>query len=151
MPEFTYSCQRARALAAHDLDGELSEAEAHLLQRHLARCPSCAAFAGEIAGIAALMRETPLERFSLELQPRARRPRRSARRAGLLGVTTVVSVAALAVAAGIPLSEDPGPASPKTVFSSESPPGERGGLRRGVPVVTRLVLPLGQLNAVDDF
>lgn len=154
MPELPYSCQRARALAAHDLDGEISELESHLLRQHLAGCHACTAFSAEISEIAGVIRAAPLERLAIEFRPRRRRARRHARRSVrrlvLTAATVVVAAPVLAMATGLSRSDDFRPPSPPATVV-DTVQVETGDVRRGVPIMTYRVLPLGQLNAAGDF
>src|SRR5690349_16983252 len=90
-----HRCERAREWVSLRVDGELSEFEGRLLDRHLARCLDCAAFATDVAGHATLLRETPLTPFraSLTLPPR----RRLALHPVSLAAAAVVAAAAVAV------------------------------------------------------
>lgn len=56
----TITCDRARARISLDLDGELSEFETSLLDRHLRRCDACAAFASDARVATDLLRAAPL-------------------------------------------------------------------------------------------
>jgi anti-sigma factor RsiW len=153
MPDLTYSCQRACALASRGVDGELSEIESRVLERHLRLCSGCRAFLAEIEGIASLMRATPLEPYRMETVPRLGHAKRSMRR--LIAATssaTLVAAAVLGIVVGVtPPSDEFGPTQPSApvYFDDPVPPVSSEG--RGVPIVTRMVLPLGQRNAVDDF
>ncbi|HLY85872.1 MAG TPA: anti-sigma factor [Gaiellaceae bacterium] len=55
------NCDQARERLSLQLDDELSAHEAVLLERHLATCPACAAFAADVSESTALLRATPLE------------------------------------------------------------------------------------------
>jgi predicted anti-sigma-YlaC factor YlaD len=66
-------CDRAREYASLRLDGELSDFECALLDSHLDRCPSCRAFADDLVGVTARLREAPLEHPSIAVTlPRRR-------------------------------------------------------------------------------
>ncbi len=54
-------CERARAWAALQPDGELSTFEQRLLGAHLERCADCSAFTERVAAVATAVREAPLE------------------------------------------------------------------------------------------
>ena len=151
MPQYPHSCQTARAWATCDLDGELSELEGHLLRRHLERCPDCAAFAAEIAATASMLRATPLERFSVALSFRRRRPRPTFQRIALGAATGLAAVAVLGVATTTYQSENPLSRAPSGGSGDEIVPAVPGESPRGVPFVTRILLPIGQRNAVNDF
>ena len=57
------ACDRARAWATADVDGELSSFERVLLNAHLAECPSCCEFHASVNGFTELLREAPLEKL----------------------------------------------------------------------------------------
>ena len=56
------ACDRFREQASLSLDGELSQLERRMLDAHLARCPSCSAFAVEVTAFTEDLRAAPLER-----------------------------------------------------------------------------------------
>jgi predicted anti-sigma-YlaC factor YlaD len=60
MRSSTRRCDRAREYASLRLDGELSDFERALLDSHLERCPSCRAFADDLAGVTQQLRTAPL-------------------------------------------------------------------------------------------
>lgn len=151
MAPYPHSCQAARARATHDLDGELSQLEGHLLRRHLEDCPDCAAFADGIAATASMLRATPLERFSVGLPFRRRRPRHSFQRIALGAATGLAAVAVLGVATTSYRSENPLPRAPSGGSGEEIVPTVVGEFPRGVPITTRLLLPIGQRYAASDF
>jgi Putative zinc-finger len=66
-------CERARQWASLRVDGELSELEDALLEKHLERCASCSAFALRIAATAEAVRAAPRERPQIDY-PRFERP-----------------------------------------------------------------------------
>ncbi len=66
-------CDRARQWASLRLDGELSELEGALLEKHLEGCPSCSAFAAGLARTTEAVRAVPLERPDISY-PRFERP-----------------------------------------------------------------------------
>jgi ABC-type glutathione transport system ATPase component len=55
-------CERARQWASLRIDGELSELEDALLEKHLEGCASCSAFAVRLAATTEAVRAVPLER-----------------------------------------------------------------------------------------
>jgi anti-sigma factor RsiW len=89
-------CERAREWASLRVDGELSEFETRLLDRHLARCPDCAAFAADVTGYATLVRGAPLAPFRTSLT--LPRRRRVSLRPRPLAAAALVAAAAVAVA-----------------------------------------------------
>jgi len=66
-------CERARQWASLRVDGELSELEDALLEKHLEACATCSAFATRLAGAAEALRAVPLERPQIAY-PRFERP-----------------------------------------------------------------------------
>ena len=105
------SCERARQWASQALDRELSELERAALQRHVASCSSCAAFAGRLTAVTAALRSAPLARpLQLVVVPVA--PRRARRRQQLAvsrAVLAAVAAAAAVVMAGALITFTPGP------------------------------------------
>ncbi len=89
-------CSRAREWASLCADGQLSELERLLLRRHLARCPSCRAFADELTFATRLIRDTPLEQPSRRLQPAARPARSRRPRYRLAFATALLALTATA-------------------------------------------------------
>jgi ferric-dicitrate binding protein FerR (iron transport regulator) len=62
-------CERARQWASLRVDGELSELEVGLLERHLESCASCRAFAAGVAATTELVRATPPEKPEIAYSP----------------------------------------------------------------------------------
>lgn len=86
-------CERARAWASLDLDGDLADIERLLLDDHVTRCEGCAAAVEGMRSLTAVVRATPLERPERTLVlPLRRRPAAAAVRA--LAVATIVALAA---------------------------------------------------------
>jgi predicted anti-sigma-YlaC factor YlaD len=88
-------CSRAQAWASLELDGELSQLESVLLERHLERCAGCAARVHDMRGLADVLCGAPLERPSAPVFVAS--PRRL--RAGSVAARVAVA-ATLALAAG---------------------------------------------------
>ena len=90
----TVRCERARQWASLRVDGELSEFEALMLERHVAGCAACREWQEGVAEMAALLRSAPLEtparRVQLERREDGRFPLRHR-----LAVAAVVAAAAL--------------------------------------------------------
>lgn len=85
-------CERVRAQVSLQLDGELSELEARMLDAHLVRCPDCSAYANNVRSFTHELRAAPLESPSAPVV--VRRSRRA-----ILGRFQVAATAALAIAA----------------------------------------------------
>jgi hypothetical protein len=66
-------CERARQWASLRLDGELSELEESLLEKHLEGCSSCSAFEVGLAATTEAVRAVPLEWPEISY-PRFERP-----------------------------------------------------------------------------
>jgi hypothetical protein len=66
-------CERARQWASLRIDGELSELEDALLEKHLEGCASCSAFAVRLAATTRAVRAAPQERPQIAY-PRFERP-----------------------------------------------------------------------------
>lgn len=90
------SCARAREWVSLRLDGELSELERLMLERHLARCEPCRAFAAGTAATAGMLRAAERERPRRPVVPDVR-PRRRRARYGL----AAAAAALVMVGAGV--------------------------------------------------
>ncbi len=92
------TCERSREWASLRLDSELSELEQALLDAHLARCESCAAYASAIGAATSALRSTPPVRLRepILLPSRRRMLPLRALRAG----TATAAVVACAVGLG---------------------------------------------------
>lgn len=87
------TCERSREWVSLRLDSELSELEQALLDAHLARCESCAAYVRAIDGATAMMRSAPLERLSEPIFLPLRRRRAFSAQALRAGTATAAAVA----------------------------------------------------------
>ena len=67
----SWACDRARQAVSLRLDGELSQLERVVIDRHLDRCPSCAEFAADTATFTDQLRATELVPVMLPLRRRA--------------------------------------------------------------------------------
>lgn len=104
-------CSRALAWASLELDGELSQLESVLLERHLARCAACSVHVSEMRTLTDTLRSAPPEAPSAPVFV-ARRRSRSAPLVAKVAVAAALALAAggLGVFAG---SLGGGPASPE--------------------------------------
>ncbi len=118
------SCVRAREWASLGLDGELSELERLLLERHLARCEPCRAFAGSAAAVAGALRGAPLERPRRTAVPEARPPRRRARYGIAAAAAALVIVGAGVGTLVASLRDDPSPGQPSAPTEIAQLPSE---------------------------
>ena len=132
-------CERVHQWSSLRLDGELSELESALLERHLDVCPACRAFDASLAATAASLRAAPLERPSRPFQAPARSEPSFARRSRLVAVLVAAAVALGALLGSLrePAAPTPQP-SPELSFLAEDPShlrrlprasDERGGAR----------------------
>lgn len=138
----TFACDRARQAASLRLDGELSQLESALLERHLQRCTGCAEFVADVEVLTDALRSAalvPLEQ-PIEL-PLRRRVAFSARRAGAwAGVASAAAAALLAVVI-LPAQRVPtGPPTPQVVPSNNEDLRDLRILRRAQMTPTALLL-----------
>src|SRR5215213_7978223 len=97
-------CDRARSWAALLPDRELSELERKLLDRHLAACAGCRAFAEEIAAVTDLLRQEALVPLAHPIVvPSWRRHNVISARLGSLGAAAAVALMAIGIASRAPL------------------------------------------------
>ena len=68
-----HRCDRIREWISLELDGELSRIERALVDRHLAVCGDCTAFAAEVRGFTQALREEGLEPLVQPIQLPSRR------------------------------------------------------------------------------
>jgi ferric-dicitrate binding protein FerR (iron transport regulator) len=87
-------CLRAREWSSLRADGELSELESELLERHLAGCSECAEFEAQLRAVTRTLRTTPAERPRTVLE--LPRPSRLA-----IPRQRVLALAAVIMAAGV--------------------------------------------------
>ena len=90
-------CERARQWSSLRIDGELSELEGALLDRHLGVCGPCLAFDRQLQASATALRAAPLEvprrRFEFPEQPRIRIP--VSRRVAVAGIAAALALGSL--------------------------------------------------------
>ena len=146
-------CERTRAWASLELDGELSELEGVLFHEHVRGCEECAAVVDDLRRIAAIVRATPLaepSRRGFELPARVAVPRTRP-----LAVRALVAAAVIVLAAGLGLlgnslggsPRTPQPASPEFAFLPLSVDRQLKGLRQ-IPKPKQRVAPTGRLTTV---
>lgn len=122
----TPECTKAREWAALAPDGALSRLEGLALERHLARCPDCRAFADTVRWLAGAIAAEQLEAAPLirrRLQARMGR-RRPARRA-VLGAGAVVAACLVAFSGGANGVGEP-PSFPSPSLAALYSPGASG-------------------------
>lgn len=104
----TASCERARAAAALEVDGALSQLELAVLDAHVARCADCHTFRREIAELTAALREAPAEPFRAQLiLPYRRRVRTVVTRGAAVAATVAVALMSLSTATDVERSASP--------------------------------------------
>ena len=97
-------CDRARAWAALLPDRELSELERKLLDRHLAGCAGCRAFAQNVLAVTELIRMEELVPLPQPVSvPSWRRHSAIPGRVGSLGAAAAVALMAIGIASRAPL------------------------------------------------
>jgi len=123
-------CEPARQLVSIRLDGELSDLEAVMLDRHVASCASCRAWAEGASAASTALREAPLEQPFRTVVP-APSGRRTPWR--LVAAVAVVAVAAaLASLLGVVLSGGSSPKrQPSIPVLSLLPDGAKAPAARG--------------------
>jgi predicted anti-sigma-YlaC factor YlaD len=92
-------CERARQWSSLRLDGELSELEEALLDRHLESCSDCLSFDGRLRSAARSLRETPPEPplvpFRIPTRPRRRVTVPTGRRAAVVAIAAALALGSL--------------------------------------------------------
>jgi anti-sigma factor RsiW len=151
MGEHGTVCERARAWAALQPDGELSGFEQRLLDAHLERCEPCADFARSIVATSEALRAAPLEQLPhpVSVSRAARlpsRPRRLApRRAGYsAAAAAAAAVLAVSISSGVsvpPAADDP--AEPLVIVTSGDDESDYHALRelRRLQLATDIATP----------
>jgi anti-sigma factor RsiW len=146
-------CERTRAWASLELDGELSELEGVLFHEHVRGCEDCATAVDDLRRIAAIVRATPLaepSRRGFEFPARVVQPQTRP-----LAVRALVAAAVIALAAGLGLFGNslggspraPQPTSPEIAFLPLSVDRQIRGLRQA-PKPKQRVAPSGRLTTV---
>ena len=115
--ESSVRCDRARQWASLRVDGELSEVESRLLDRHLATCPACREWEARVDHAAGLLRAASQEKPSRPVEL-PRRPRLPARRRVAVAAVAAAVAAAAALGAMLSGSASSGP-SPARVPAPE--------------------------------
>ena len=134
LPVLDVDCGAARERASLALDGALDDVGRRQLARHLEGCAACAAVAGELGAVTALLRRAPFEPFRCEVRPPARPGGRVAPWAA-----SAAAVAALAVGiASLPYASGPDARASLTAADLEA-------------TLPPVKLPIGQRSAEGDF
>jgi predicted anti-sigma-YlaC factor YlaD len=100
------NCDQARQRLSLQLDDELSAHETVLLERHLAGCGACAAFAADVSESTALLRAAPLEPAPPFLL--YRRPAATRFAARVAAVAAATAAAVLVAVSTVSLQSTPG-------------------------------------------
>jgi predicted anti-sigma-YlaC factor YlaD len=134
METLSQLCERARTWASLRADGELSELEEALLDDHIERCASCAAFARGFEVVAGALRASDLERpapLTLEL------PRRRSRTLLPLVLTALAVLASAVIAALLAPAGHRVAAKPVAIVAAAESPDRLRELRRPLLVDRR--------------
>jgi hypothetical protein len=111
-------CLRAREWSSLRADGELSELESELLERHLAGCSVCADFEARLRAVTRTLRTTPVERPGTVLE--LPRPSRLAiPRQRVLALAAVIMAAGVGALVGSSF-QPPAPSAPAPVSAQVS-------------------------------
>ena len=112
----SWACDRARQAVSLHLDGELSQLERALLERHLDRCSACAEFAADASALTQELRVAPLVRLERPIElPLRRRVGYGFRHAGALATAASVAATALLAVMALPAQRQSAPSSARTV------------------------------------
>jgi hypothetical protein len=102
-------CERARARASLELDGELSQVEQALLRAHVGRCVLCAGFERELDALTLEIRRAPLQRPARTGMPGRRRSTgRRVLRVGALAAAVAIAAALGSLAGSLSSSDRAG-------------------------------------------
>jgi predicted anti-sigma-YlaC factor YlaD len=92
-------CERARQWSSLRIDGELSELEEALLDRHLEACSDCLSFEDRLRAASSSLRQTPAESprvpFRIPTAPRRRIAVPTGRRAALVAIAAALALGSL--------------------------------------------------------
>ena len=103
------ACNRTRQHVSLRLDKQLSELEVAVMEHHLARCPACRSFAGELEGVTEALRDAELVEPPIHFEVPHRPARVGVTRAGAATAAAVLVAVALGAVAGFgpnaPVSE----------------------------------------------
>jgi predicted anti-sigma-YlaC factor YlaD len=145
-----YACDVARARASLKLDGELSEFDRRLLERHLDRCVDCRDFVERTARFTALMRDDPLVPFVCGRVVPQSLVHSAVRRV----VPAVASVLLVGIAATTLATRESGGSrvSPDSSYATFlAPPAVAEQLAAAQSSGARVKLPIGQRSVLAEF
>jgi len=116
----SWACDRARQAVSLGLDGELSQLERVLLERHLERCAACAEFSADVSGLTHQLRAAEVVRLERPIElPLRRRVGQGVRHAGAWAAVASVAVTALLAVTALPVQRArPGAPVTETVHQS---------------------------------
>src|SRR6266498_2943416 len=98
-----WACDRARQAVSLQLDGELSQLERALLDRHVGRCAACAAFAADATALTEQLRAAPVLELEWPIQlPLSRRVGHRFRHVGAWAAAASVAATALLAVTALP-------------------------------------------------
>jgi anti-sigma factor RsiW len=108
----SWACDRARQAVSLQLDGELSQLERALLERHVDRCSACAEFAADAAALTQELRVAPLVKLERPIElPLRRRAGYGFRHAGAWAAGASVAATALIAVLALPAQQQSAPVS----------------------------------------
>jgi anti-sigma factor RsiW len=103
------------------LDGELSQLEGALLERHLDRCPACAEFAADASALTRELRAAPPVRLGRPIElPLRHRVGYGFRHAGVWAAAASVAATALLAVMALPAQRQSGSTGTRTTFDQRS-------------------------------
>ncbi len=149
-------CERTRAWASLELDGELSELEALLFYEHVKDCSDCAAVVDDLRRIATILRAAPLVEPMRSFEFPSRQPLQGhVWRVPVRALAAAATVLALAVGLGVlgnslggSPSRAPEKVSPEIAFFPRSIDNELRQLRQpSLHKPRQRVGPSGRLTA----
>jgi predicted anti-sigma-YlaC factor YlaD len=111
-------CERARQWSSLRLDGELSELEGALLEKHLESCGSCVSFNERLTASALSLRTTPPEPSSIRVQipKRTRVSFPASRRVAVAAIAAALGLGSLVGSVLDRPAADPAPEGPQISF-----------------------------------
>jgi anti-sigma factor RsiW len=112
----SWACDRARQADSLQLDGELSQLERVLLERHVDRCSACAEFAADTSVLTQELRAAPLVRLERPIELPLRR------RVGYRFASASAWAAAASVAATVLIAVMALPARQQSAPTGSAPP-----------------------------
>ena len=112
------TCDRVRELVSASLDGELSELEGALLEKHLETCGSCMAFDGRLTATALSLRTAPPEppRIRFQIPKRTRVSFPASRRVAVAAIAAALALGSLVGSMLHRPAANPAPEGPQISF-----------------------------------